>query len=76
MSVNDFIVQAAALALEQVPSANAFWDAEAEQIQPGRGVDVAIAVATDKGLITPIVKDANKKSLQQVIAGINNQPWL
>ena len=66
VSVNDFIVRAAALALQQVPSANAFWDAKAEKVRPGSGVDVAVAVATDKGLITPIVKAANTKSLTQV----------
>ena len=64
--MNDFIVRAAALALQQVPSANAFWDAKAEQIRAGSSVDVAVAVATDKGLITPIIKAANTKSLVQV----------
>ena len=66
VSVNDFIVRAAALALQQVPSANAFWDSQAEQVRAGGNVDVAVAVATDKGLITPIVKAANTKSLTQV----------
>ena len=66
MSVNDFIVRAAALALQEVPGANAFWDGKAEQVRASPGVDVAVAVATDKGLITPIVKAANTKSLVQV----------
>ena len=67
VSVNDFIVRAVALALKQVPNANAAWDDKAEQIRAGSSVDVAIAVATDKGLITPIVKAADTKSLQQVL---------
>ncbi|KAK9814941.1 hypothetical protein WJX73_002559 [Symbiochloris irregularis] len=66
LSVNDFIVRAVALALKQVPNANAAWDDKAEQVRAGASVDVAIAVATDKGLITPIVKAADTKSLQQI----------
>ena len=66
VSVNDFIVRAAALALEQVPEANSRWDAKTGEIQAAGSVDVAIAVATDSGLITPIVKQANTKSLQQI----------
>ena len=64
--MNDFIVRAAALALEQVPDANAMWDAKTGKIRAASSVDVAIAVATDSGLITPIVKQANTKSLQQI----------
>ena len=66
VSLNDFIVRAVALALAEVPAANASWDAGAAAPRHGQGVDVAIAVATDKGLITPIVKGADKKSLTQV----------
>ena len=65
VSLNDFIVRAVALALAEVPAANASWDDKASVARPGSGVDIAIAVATDKGLITPIVKDADKKSLMQ-----------
>lgn len=60
------MVRAVALALAEVPAANAIWDAEAQEPKVVDGVDVAIAVATDKGLITPIVKAANTKSLSQV----------
>ena len=66
MSVNDFVVRAVALALAEVPEANAIWDAKAQEPKIVDSVDVAIAVATDKGLITPIVKAANTKSLAQV----------
>ena len=65
MSLNDFIVRAVALALAEVPAANASWDASASAPKQGQGVDIAIAVATDKGLITPIVKGADRKSLSQ-----------
>lgn len=73
-SVNDFIVRAAALALEQVPEANAMWDAKTGEIKPASSVDVAIAVATDGGLITPIVKQANTKSLQQISSEVSQLP--
>ena len=74
VSVNDFIVRAVALALTDVPAANAQWDAEGGEIVPCPGVDIAIAVATDKGLITPIVKDAAAKSLTQISAEVRAQP--
>lgn len=64
--MNDFVVRAVALALAEVPQANSMWDAKAEEVVSVKSIDVAIAVATDKGLITPIVKAANTKSLKQV----------
>jgi hypothetical protein len=66
VSVNDCVVRAVALALRDVPAANASWDAAAGVAVPQPSVDVAIAVATEGGLITPIVKDAASKSLAQV----------
>ena len=68
VSVNDFIVRAVALALKDVPAANARWDAKAGAAVPAGSVDVSIAVATDKGLITPIVAQADTKSLSQISA--------
>ncbi|MFE0754334.1 pyruvate dehydrogenase complex dihydrolipoamide acetyltransferase [Inquilinus sp. NPDC058860] len=61
LSVNDLIIKAAALALRKVPAANASWTDEA-MIQYER-VDVSVAVATEGGLITPIIKDADRKGL-------------
>ena len=71
VSVNDFIVRATALALTDVPRANSQWNAKSGEVVPCQSVDIAIAVATDKGLITPIVKDANKKSLTQISAEVS-----
>ena len=68
VSVNDIIVRAVALALKEVPPANATWDAKAGEPRLMDSVDVAIAVATDSGLITPIIKAANTKSLTQVLS--------
>jgi pyruvate dehydrogenase E2 component (dihydrolipoamide acetyltransferase) len=64
ISVNDFVIRAAALALRQVPAANASWSDEA--IILWDTVDIAVAVALDDGLITPIVKQAERKGLMAI----------
>jgi pyruvate dehydrogenase E2 component (dihydrolipoamide acetyltransferase) len=64
ISVNDFVIRAAALALRQVPGANASWSDEA--IILWDTVDIAVAVALDDGLITPIVKQADRKGLAAI----------
>jgi pyruvate dehydrogenase E2 component (dihydrolipoamide acetyltransferase) len=66
ISLNDFVIRAAALALRQVPAANASWTDEA--ILLWQRVDVAVAVALDDGLITPIVRGADQKGLAQIAA--------
>jgi pyruvate dehydrogenase E2 component (dihydrolipoyllysine-residue acetyltransferase) len=64
ISVNDFVIRAAALALRQVPAANASWSDEA--ILLWQRVDISVAVALDDGLITPIVRSADQKGLAQI----------
>ena len=64
ISVNDFVIRAAALALRQVPAANASWSDDA--IILWERVDISVAVALDDGLITPIVKSADQKGLAQI----------
>jgi len=64
ISVNDFVVRAVALALRQVPEANASWTDDA--IRLFHDVDVSVAVATPNGLITPVVRGADKKGLATV----------
>jgi pyruvate dehydrogenase E2 component (dihydrolipoamide acetyltransferase) len=61
ISVNDFVIRATALALRQVPAANASWSDEA--ILLWDTVDIAVAVALEDGLITPVVKNADRKGL-------------
>ncbi|MEQ5868545.1 2-oxo acid dehydrogenase subunit E2 [Sagittula sp. NFXS13] len=64
LSVNDFIIKACALALQEVPSANAVWAGDRIlQLTPS---DVAVAVAIEGGLFTPVLKDAERKSLSQL----------
>ncbi|MGA2088084.1 MAG: pyruvate dehydrogenase complex dihydrolipoamide acetyltransferase [Stellaceae bacterium] len=66
LSVNDFVIRAAALALKQYPAANASFSDEA--ILRWSQVDVAVAVAIEDGLITPIVKNADQKSVAAISA--------
>ena len=66
ISINDFVIRAAALALRQVPAANASWSDDA--ILLWQRVDISVAVALDDGLITPIVKAADQKGLAQIAA--------
>ncbi|XP_050536110.1 dihydrolipoyllysine-residue acetyltransferase component of pyruvate dehydrogenase complex, mitochondrial-like [Daktulosphaira vitifoliae] len=61
LSINDFIIKAAALACKKVPDANSSWmDSYIRQYD---AVDVSVAVSTDTGLITPIVFNADTKGL-------------
>jgi pyruvate dehydrogenase E2 component (dihydrolipoamide acetyltransferase) len=61
ISVNDFIVRAVAVALREVPQANVGWTENA--MRQYTQADIAVAVSTDFGLITPIVRAADRKSL-------------
>ncbi len=61
ISVNDFVVRAVALALRQVPEANATWTETAIRLY--NDVDVSVAVATPNGLITPVVRNASEKGI-------------
>lgn len=66
LSVNDLIIKAAAAALRKVPGANASWAEDAILLY--ERVDISVAVATDGGLITPIIKDADRKGLGTISA--------
>ena len=64
LSVNDFIVRACALALIKVPEANVSWmDTHIRQFQ---AADISVAVAIDGGLVTPVVRSANLKSMKDI----------
>ncbi|TNF14416.1 MAG: pyruvate dehydrogenase complex dihydrolipoamide acetyltransferase, partial [Rhodobacteraceae bacterium] len=66
LSVNDFIIKACALALQAVPDANAVW--AGDRVFKLKPSDVAVAVAIDGGLFTPVLKDAESKSLSTLSA--------
>ena len=68
LSVNDFVIRAAALALRKVPAANASWvDGTLRQYT---SADVSVAVAIEDGLVTPIVRNADAKGLAEISAEV------
>ncbi|MDR3224122.1 MAG: 2-oxo acid dehydrogenase subunit E2 [Holosporales bacterium] len=64
ITVNDLIVKAVALAIEDEPAVNVSWNSG--QIRKFNQVDISVAVAVDGGLITPIVENANLKNIQEI----------
>lgn len=64
VSVNDFIIKACALALQAVPTANSIW--AGDRILQMKASDVAVAVAIKGGLLTPVLQDAQDKSLSHL----------
>jgi len=64
LSVNDFVIKAAALACGKVPEVNSSW--QETFIRQYDSVDVSVAVSTDRGLITPIVFNAERKGLSSI----------
>jgi pyruvate dehydrogenase E2 component (dihydrolipoamide acetyltransferase) len=64
ISVNDFVIRASALALKKVPAANASWSDDV--ILQWNQADIAVAVAIEGGLITPIIKQAEGKGLATI----------
>jgi pyruvate dehydrogenase E2 component (dihydrolipoamide acetyltransferase) len=66
LSVNDFIIKACALALQNVKTANVVW--AGDRVLQFDASDIAVAVAIDGGLITPVLRDAEQKSLSVLSA--------
>ncbi|MCG9482743.1 2-oxo acid dehydrogenase subunit E2 [Acinetobacter pittii] len=66
LSINDMLIKAAAAALIKVPEVNVQFDEATQSILQFSQADISVAVAIPNGLITPIVKAANQKSLAQI----------
>lgn len=66
LTINDFILKATAEALRRVPKVNASW--QEDSIQQHGSVNLAFGVAVDDGLVTPVIRDAQSKSLRQISA--------
>ena len=66
LSVNDFVIKACAVALKQVPAANASWSDEGVKLY--KSADISVAVAIPNGLITPIIRHAEDKRLSDISA--------
>ncbi len=64
LSVNDFIIKACALALQDVPDCNAVW--AGDRVLKLKPSDVAVAVAIEGGLFTPVLRDADTKTLSSL----------
>ena len=64
ISVNDLIIKAVAMSLKKVPEANSSWADDAVLIY--NNIDISMAVAIDGGLITPIIKNADQKTIQAI----------
>jgi pyruvate dehydrogenase E2 component (dihydrolipoamide acetyltransferase) len=64
LSVNDFVLKASAVALMQVPAANASWSDEGVKMY--KSADISVAVAIPNGLITPIIRHADSKRLSEI----------
>lgn len=68
VSVNDFVLKAVGGALVEVPAANAIWGGD--HILKFTGADVAVAVAVDNGLLTPVLRDLDRLTLVEVSAAV------
>lgn len=64
ISVNDFVIKAMAMALATTPDANVMW--MGDSLREFSTVDMSVAVAIDGGLVTPIIKDSQAKTLSQI----------
>jgi len=64
VSLNDLIIKAAAVALRWVPEVNASW--MGQEIHYHQVVDISVAVAIDEGLMTPVIRDADRKGVAQI----------
>jgi pyruvate dehydrogenase E2 component (dihydrolipoamide acetyltransferase) len=70
LSLNDFIIKAWAAALQRIPAANAVW--AQDRILRFRNSDIGVAVALDGGLITPVIRNAETKSLTAISSEIRD----
>ena len=70
ISVNDFVIRALALGLRDVPAANVQYAGDAMHVF--ERVDVSVAVATDGGLVTPVIRDADQKGLTSLAEEVKN----
>ncbi len=68
VSVNDLFIKACALALNAVPASNASW-IDGNMVQHHR-VDISVAVAVEDGLVTPVVRDADRKTVSAISAEV------
>ncbi len=71
VSINDFVIRAVAIALSRVPDANATWK-DGEGIVHHERIDIAVAVALDEGLVTPVVRDTRNLGLSAIAGQVRD----
>lgn len=72
VSVNDMVIKAAALALRDLPDVRRKWDVQSNSLSDPDSVDIAVAVATPNGLITPIVTGADRRGCADINATVKD----
>lgn len=70
VSVNDFMIKAIAVAHVRVPDANVIWTADA--LRKFAGVDIGVAIASTRGLVTPVLRNVEHSSLVQISAQVKS----
>ena len=75
ISFNDYFIKALALSLKKVPSMNANWNNNGS-VTEFNYVDISVAVATDNGLFTPVVKHACTKSLENISKEVKESAFI
>ena len=68
LTVNDFFIKACAKAMQRVPAVNVSW--MGKSIQQHSGVHVAVAIAVEDGLVTPVIRDVHLKTLSQISSDV------
>jgi len=68
ISINDFLIRAIAVAHTKVPDANVVWTGEA--MRQFRSVDISLAIASDRGLVTPVLRDVGRSSLSAIASQV------
>ena len=72
LSINDFIIKASGYALRKVPEVNSSW--QGTFIRQYNTVDINVAVATDRGLLTPLIKNVDRIGLIE-ISSVCHRYW-
>jgi pyruvate dehydrogenase E2 component (dihydrolipoamide acetyltransferase) len=72
VSVNDMVIKAAALALRDLPDVRRKWNPASNSVSEPDSVDIAVAVATPNGLITPIVTNADRRGCADINAAVKD----